>query len=273
MVDFKKAAYDARRAILIPTKGRPKTLRKLLTRQPFLDHPSTFIGIEFDEEDLYDNVLTTHASKCRIVRYRNDDGITGVAREELRQAWLQDGGSEKYATVLPLDDNMFYTKESVDRLVACSRELNFGGVVPTIVSGEHPTAPHFQADRIELGHTTRKGYRVFPHTTVIYWAIPSTLYAQFEYPYDCCFDDIYLALWLMTEKKVTNWFVCRDAPFDKKRFEAGGQGNAAERAAKFGRGITRLATDFPSWMTTSIVQTRIPYARILEAVRGGKTGF
>lgn len=270
MVDFKKAAADARVAILIPSKGRPKTLLKLFQKQPFLNTNRTFVGIEEREFVHYRRVFDC-ADQVRMVLYTNFEGITGVAREHLRQQALKVG---TFDTFLPLDDNMFFTRASVDALVSASRAMNKMG--PSIVSGEHPTAEHFQADRIAQTETIRDGKwtgRVFPHTTVIYWAIPAALYAQYRYPPDCCFDDIHLALWLMTTVPNIKFWVCRDAPFNKRRFEAGGQGDAAARAYKFGLGICRLATDFPQWMTTSIVQTRIPYLRIQKAIADGKTSF
>ena len=257
---------SADHAVLIPSKGRPKALAKLFVSCPSLNAPHTYIGVERAELDLYTQVMGPLWSKVNVVVITNPDGITSWAREQLRRVAVKKG----YTRYVLSDDNCRFSGEALQALLD-AQALTHG-----VVAGSHKTAPHFQSDRIERGttHVVSEGKQllVYPHVGMIFWCIPGVYYREFRYPLDCYYDDVYLILWLAS-KGFTNFTACLEAVFDKHRHEPGGTGNDAQRVLKMAQGLQRLAWDFPQWMVSQWVQTRVPYTKIMEAAANGQNGF
>jgi hypothetical protein len=80
-VKIRKYSY----AVLIPSKGRPEVLLKTLRAQPFLNRPSTFIGLEQKELKAYRKVRDEFW-KISYVLYDNPVKSGTLARELLRQS-------------------------------------------------------------------------------------------------------------------------------------------------------------------------------------------
>lgn len=252
-------------AVLIPTKGRPRSLGKLFAACPSLNSSSTYLGVEPEELELYQPVLST-LNDVVVVPVYNADGITSVARQTLKRA-AQGRGYRQYVLT---DDNCRFSNQSLRSLLRAHRR----GGRHCVMAGSHPTAKFFHQSQIQrTGRVDRVSkLTIYEQVGMIYWCVPAELYDRFDYPPDCYYDDVYFILWCLTQG-VTNFKACLEATFEKHRHEAGGTGNAADRVAKMGRGLTRLALDFPQWMTPQHVQTRVPYTRMIKAVRNGQSGI
>lgn len=252
--------------VCIPSKGRALQLRKLFTKCQTLNDYNTFIGVEVQELDEYQNVLGVLANKVRWVTVDNPRGITSYARQQIKVAATQYQKCDYYVLT---DDNCIFDDQSLRRLLRAQANLE----EPSVMSGAHPTAVHFHADAIKATSVeTSTGDTIYRQVGMIFWSIPGDLYRKFKYPDDCYFDDVYLIFWLLTQG-FTNFWACLDAPFNKHRHEAGGTGTVPERVRKMGLGFMRLAQDFPQWMTPSILRTAVPYTKLLEAVKAGKTSL
>lgn len=266
-------------AVLIPSKGRPKQLADLFKRCPMLNAPSTFVGLD-DVHMFSDGIVDAPydalfreggvADKVRVIGIYNKDGYTSVAREKLRLIAVK----LKYERYVLADDNCQFDNHGL-RALLMAQTMTKG-----VVGGMHPTAPHFHADQIAetLEHHTFKisdreafGLRTYEQVGMIFWCVPGAEYTKFRYPDDCYFDDVYFIMWLLA-KGFTNFRCCMEAAFNKHLHQPGGTGNVASRIRKRGIGFARLATDFPQFMTTGILQTRVPYKQIVRAVKAGKTG-
>src|SRR3990167_7250962 len=104
------------------------------------------------------------------------------------------------------------------------------------------------------GHTVG-GFRFYRKIGMMFWVFPHELYSKVQY-YDPlmleardvgCMEDHSIALALLRLGH-TNFVVCMDAPFKKKRFQPGGQGSTAERAKKIGQAWMRLGQLHPMYM-------------------------
>ncbi len=253
--------------VLIPTKDRPKSLQKLLQSCPSLNRNTTFIGVDVEEDDAgdipydYHQVLEKYAPDARVVLIDNPGGYTSVAREQLRLAAMKEGGAGRYVLA---DDNCLFTNTALANLLRTNSAWS-----NCVMAGGHPTAKHFHAEQIAKTSEMRSGLTSYAQVGMIFWCVPHLLYKKFSYPDDCYFDDVYFILWCLANG-FTEFRSTLDAPFNKHLHEPGGTGTAAERIRKRGQGFVRLATDFPQFMTTDILSTRVPYRRIIKAVKEGK---
>jgi hypothetical protein len=233
-------------AVLIPSRGRTDVLAKTLKRMPFLDSPDTIIGYEVREHEHYGALLD--ATGIHQVSYANPEGSVAVARENLRQAVVRYGKDYRYVVVT--DDNARYTREALYNLVATAATLPHRGQGPSadwnVVAGMHGTAAHFDRGRLHTA-TTHLGFRSYQQFGMIFQCYPISLYEAYSYPPDAYgLDDRHLILWLLDRGLPADAFrVAMDAPFTKARYMTGGQGTTHERAIKCGKGIARLAADFP----------------------------
>jgi hypothetical protein len=246
IVQLGKVTYPF--AVLIPSRGRADVLAKTLKRMPFLNSPDTFLGIEYGEWSDYEDVFADYADKPYIVQYHNPEGSVAVARENLREAVVRHGTSYRYVVVT--DDNARYSREALYNLVATAAALphrsEFADGRWNVVAGMHGTAAHFDRGRLHTA-TTHLGFRSYQQFGMIFQCYPMSLYQHYSYPPDAYgLDDRHLILWLLDRGLPADAFrVAMDAPFTKARYMTGGQGNTHERAIKCGKGIARLAADFP----------------------------
>lgn len=256
-------------AVCIPSRGRPDTLRKTFEKMPFLDSPDTFIGYEGAEELQYGPLLS-HTSVYQL-KYENPNGSVAQAREFLRQEIVTRASTYRYVVVT--DDNARYTREALHNLVATAATLPrradpFGHW--NIVAGMHNTAPHFDRGRLHT-EETHGGYRSYQQFGMIFQVYPMGLYLDYKYPVDAYgLDDRHLILWALNAGLPERAFrVAMDAPFNKARYQPGGQGTPQERALKCGKGIARLASDFPLFVGAA--GTMSIKWRTLLALRDGLT--
>jgi hypothetical protein len=207
---------------------------------PFLKSPDTFLGIEFNE--LMDYKTALLGSDVTVVSYKNPTGSVAVARECLRQEVVSQRRAD-YRYVVVTDDNARYSQESLFTLVSTAATLP---VQPCIVAGMHSTAMHFDRGRLHT-QETHCAFRSYQQFGMIFQCYPMGLYREYTYPPDAFgLDDRHLILWALHRGLPERAFrVAMDAPFTKARYMAGGQGTPLERAVKCGKGIARLASDFP----------------------------
>jgi hypothetical protein len=237
-------------AVCIPSKGRADVLAKTFAKMPFLNSPDVFIGHEgTDAEDAaYRPVL--RGKECYVLRYENPEGSVAQAREFLRQEIVTRASSYRYVVVT--DDNARYTQEALYNLVATAASLPSRGYSKdghdawNIVAGMHGTAEHFDRGRISAAKTYG-GFRSYHQFSMIFQVYPMDLYKAYRYPPDAYgLDDRHLILWALDLGLPADAFrVAMDAPYTKARYMPGGQGTPIERAIKCGKGIARLAADFP----------------------------
>lgn len=251
--------------VLIPSRGRPAQLAKSLTKMPWLSAYPTYLGIEEDEAKVYEDALrkATIANTYTRVYYHNPAGSVALARERLRARAVRDGHYDYYVVT---DDNAVHASE--DALLALVRACH-EWPKPCIMAGMHNTAAHF--DRGKIGKVeTVNGLRSYPSVAMIFQCYPHALYAGYRYPEEAFgLDDRHFFLWCLA-MKVTEFRVCMDAPFTKARYQEGGQGSVDVRAAKTGRAIARLASDFPKFVGAQGT-LRIPWQMLITAVRAGGT--
>ena len=250
--------------VLIPSRGRPEILAKSLRKMPFLNSVSVLFGIEKKESDIYrKQVLERLVPQARHISYVNDKGSVAVAREQLRAAAIR---HKQYDRFVVTDDNAVYTRKSLDNLVRASAEWP---TQPCIMAGAHSTAPHFDRHRIADSSQVISGLTSYANVGMIFQVYPRQVFEDFQYPFDSYgLDDRYFALWLI-DQGVRDFRICLDAPFTKSRYQGtGGQGTTPERAWKCGKGIARLASDFPA-MVGATGTLRIPWQLVFD-MKGGK---
>lgn len=264
MLAVHEGQSDTPFAVLIPSRGRAAVLAKTLKRQPFLDAPGVYFGVEAKE--FPDYACLHRLRHAVVVQYGNPTGSVAVARENLRLALMKDsqhGASQFYTHVVVTDDNAAYTSDALTALVAATRAYARMCGRPVVMAGMHPTAPHFDRHRIAKTKLSVDRFTSYEHVAMIFQCYPMDLYKTYTYPSDAYgLDDRHFFLWAIAHG-VRDFRVCMDAPFKKSRYEAGGQGSIEERATKCGLAIARLATDFPQYVGASGT-LRIPWQFVLE---------
>lgn len=261
-------------AVCIPSRGRADVLAKTFAKMPFLNSTDTFIGTENTEAELAAYRPVLEGKEVYRVTYQNTEGSVAVAREELRRTVCAHATSYRYVVVT--DDNARYTQEALHKLVATADSLPSRGYTKAgddrwnIVAGMHGTAEHFDRGRIGAAET-HGGFRSYHQFGMIFQVYPMGLYRDYHYPEDAYgLDDRHLILWAMNRGLPAGAFrVAMDAPFTKARYMPGGQGTPIERAIKCGKGIARLAMDFPLLVGA---KGTFPIAwQMALALRDGKT--
>jgi len=244
-------------AVLIPSKGRPEVLLKTLRAQPFLNRPSTYIGIENAEEKKYRKVQKEF-KRITWVRYNNPVASGTLAREELRKAATA-VGYERYVVT---DDNTRFSQKSLLTLVHASFVYP---IQPCIVAGVHGTAEHFDAGRIKRTLETHDGLRFYKKRSAMFWALPHKFYSKMRYTVDeGCMDDVQVTF-AAFDQGITAQVVCMDAPFAKKRYNPGGYGGINERVRKVGLALVRFSKTHPDYMAK--VRVTFPWTQIEKTLK------
>ena len=250
--------------VLIPSRQRAGILAKSLKKMPFLDDAGVYFGIERNEVDDY--TCLVGLTRATVLRYDNPTGSVAVAREWLRQRAAGDG---KWSYAVVTDDNATYTAESLQTMVAATAAYTATLNKVCIMAGMHNTAAHFDRNLIEH-KTTVGGYRSYPNVAMIFQCYPMSVYQRYTYPAQAYgLDDRHFFLWAL-HSGIRDFRVCMDAPFNKSRYQPGGQGSIAERMTKCGHAIEVLAHDFPTYVGASGT-LRIPWQFILRMVEGNVT--
>lgn len=243
-------------AVLIPSKGRPEVLLKTLRAQPFLNRPTTYIGIEIAEVSRYRTVMREF-NHIRWIRYDNPVNSGTYAREQLRQVATHD----HYDRYVLSDDNTRFTEQSLENLVRASFVYP---KQPCIVAGMHGTAEHFDSGRIKNTIETHKGLRFYKKRSAMFWVLPNALYKRMDYIIDGgCMDDVQVTF-AAFDMGITTQVVCMDAPFQKKRYAPGGYGGIGERVKKVGIAIQRFAQTHPQYMAK--VRVTFPWTQIEKSL-------
>lgn len=251
--------------VLIPSRGRASILAKTLKKMPFLNAEGVYFGIEHRELEEYQHVLLA-APKAKCVVYNNPTGSVAVAREHLRKTAV---GAHKWQYAVVTDDNATYTIDALQGLVAATAAYKAIIGRTCIMAGMHNTAPHFDRNlitkKIKVG-----GYTSYPNVAMIFQCYPMYVYVAYHYPEDAYgLDDRHFFLWAI-DSGISDFRVCMDAPYNKSRYQPGGQGSIDERMEKCGKAIARLATDFPRYVGANGT-LRIPWQFILKMETGGQT--
>jgi hypothetical protein len=250
--------------VLIPTRGRADLLAKTLKKMPFLDDTGVYFGVEERERKSY--AYLDRLKRATVIAYDNPAGSVAVARERLRHVAVA-AGKWRYAVVT--DDNAAYTVDSLQTLVAATAAYERTLNKPCVMAGMHNTAAHFDRNLIPKKMTVG-GYRSYPNVAMIYQCYPMSLYKDYVYPYDAYgLDDRHFFLWAI-KQGIREFRVCMDAPFNKSRYQPGGQGLIAERMEKCGHAIECLARDFPA-LVGATGTLRIPWQFILKMADGTMT--
>src|SRR6478752_9483203 len=220
---------------------------------PFLDSPNVVIGLEKIEWEQYkwmDSPLDRPGGARNHYRllYDNPTGSVGVAREELRQFALIEFPDAQWFVLT--DDNAKYTEDSVIRLVNAAESVSRYYKREIFMAGMHSTAPHFDRHAITKSQNTIDGYRTYAAVGAIYHAVPRSWYERYAYPPRCfALEDRHMFMSAIKAGfRYGDFRVCMDAPFSKSRYQAGGQGNIAERMIKCGWSIEQLAHDHPEYV-------------------------
>jgi hypothetical protein len=237
-------------AVLVPTKSRPDTLTMLFRRNINLNNKNTYVGIEKEEAEQYRPWRKEYGDKCSIVWVYNPTGMPGNAREALRYAATEVG----YRRYLTLDDDFVFSDLSLRRLMYVQEQEN-------CFMAARAQSELMLRDAIAQG--TKYSFEgkiltTFEAYSTSCWIIPDFIYEEFQYPQDCFNDDVFLALWAVTQKKFTTFRMCREATvqYSLKRFAPGGGGSPSARIRKMALGMLQLAEYYPdlaepSWMKTS----------------------
>ena len=249
---------SGRYAVLIPTKGRPDSLRKVLEAQPFLHRSNTFIGVENAEKKLYRKVISDYP-KITWVFYDNPVGSGTFCREALRKT----ATTKRFERYVVTDDNTRYTLRSLQNLLHASYVYP---VQPCIVAGAHGTAEHFDAGRIKNTLETHDGLRFYKKRSAMFWALPHEFYSKMRYIVDeGCMDDVQVTF-AAFDQGILAQMVCLDAPFQKKRYQGGGYGKIGDRVRKVGIAIQRFARTHPQYMEK--VRVTFPWTQIEKNLEG-----
>lgn len=266
MIATHEGQPDVPFCVLIPTRGRPDLLAKMLKKMPFLDAKGVFFGVQRDEHEAY--TCLHELTKAKVVLLSNPTGSVAVAREHLRRHAVMAAGAAGWQYAVVTDDNATYTAESLNALVAATAAYQkFLNGRPLVMAGMHNTAPHFDRNLIQKKMKVF-GFTSYPNVAMIYQCYPMDIYARYTYPADAYgLDDRHFFLWAIAQG-VREFRVCMDAPFTKSRYQKGGQGSIDERAEKCGHAIARLATDFPRYVGATGT-LRIPWQFILNSEAAG----
>jgi hypothetical protein len=231
--------------VLIPTRGRWDRLAKTLKKMPFLDARGVVFGVEKQEHAQY--TCLHDLRHAQVITYDNPEGSVAVARERLRKFAIQLSEKSLLSYAVVTDDNAVYSMESLNNLVAATAtyERMCGRYV--VMAGMHNTAPHFDRNLIQKKIKVDR-FTSYPNVAMIFQCYPMALYETYTYPADSYgLDDRHFFLWAISQG-VRDFRVCMDAPFNKARYQEGGQGSVDARMEKCGRAIARLATDFPRYV-------------------------
>lgn len=247
-----------RYAVLIPSKSRPDVLRKTLEKQPFLDRPNTYIGVQEDQWKLYRPVRKDF-SHIQWISFANPTASGCVAREKLRASATAVG----YHRYIPTDDNCRFTEESLQNLIRASFVYP---TQPCIVSGFHGTAPHFDAGKIKKA-VRHGGLHFYEKWGAIFWAIPHSIYSRMAYPPDGGRMDDRFVSFAALRLGVSSWVVCMEAPYIKATRQSGGYSGAG-RSLMMGQSIVALSRDYPEYMSKIVVS--FPWQKIIENARATK---
>lgn len=241
-------------ATLIPSCKRSVPFMAMLQTQPWVaEDPDLFVGIEFAEQEFYEPILRRYPN-IRPVYYMNPIQSAAIPREHLRHRAVKEG----YHAYLSTDDNAFYTEESRDMLARAVLEHPHQ---PAIISGYHDFMAFRSGGAVPNGVMQVNGIRTYAGVSFPQVCIPHAVYNRFSYPTDIkCAEDLWFAMWCLREG-YTEWRICIDAPFAKRRQEAGGYGNSAERHRKSAMGMGRIMLDFPEM--AGHIRTTIPWSLIL----------
>ena len=248
---------------MIPSRNRASHLLRLFRRAPVLDTPSTFIGLERDDEIGYRSVLRTF-KRVSVVWVSNPRHTPGPAREQLRKAACSVGYDQYVLT----DDDVSFTSQSLTNLLAAQTAYEDAVGQSAAVSGFHSILRLYDQEAIERTSTHYGGYHTYQKVSFMMWAVPAPFLEQYTYPDDAgAIDDVYTGMaalrWGLTE-----WRVCVDAPFNAEpRWSAGGMGTEPERVKALGHSIARIAEDFPEYVSKDSVSTKFNFNRMIEMAR------
>jgi hypothetical protein len=244
--------------VLIPSKGRPDTLTMLFKRNPGLNNPDTYIGLELKEMSMYKDWYRDWGNQCTIVEVKNPTGMPGNAREALRKAAVWKG----YTRYVSLDDDFLFSALNLDRLL-------FAQAMENCFMAARAQSELMLRDAIAQG--TKYPYKdkyitTFEAYSTSCWVIPDFIYEEFQYPKDCFNDDVFLALWAITQRGFTTFRMCREATvkYSLKRFARGGGGAPADRIRKMALGMLQLAESYPEIAEPSWMKTSFSWRKIVE---------
>jgi hypothetical protein len=243
-------------AVLIPTKGRVETLSDMFDRCPELNTPDTYISIENEEKELYQKGRANLFNKCTLVYFDNPGGFASNAREIIRKAAVV----KRYKGYLSTDDNAKFNSKSLRALLLAFETEQ------CVMSGMGQPALWHQ-DAINKGKVYNiNGFQftTFEAFSSVHWIIPHHLYREFTYPENSSNDDVYFALWAILRKNYTNFRMCLEAKYSKKRFMPGGHGNNNERLKKMALSMYQLACDFPEVADNRWMLTKFPFSKIIK---------
>jgi len=240
-----------------------------LTKQPFLNLKSTLVGIQNDQWEMYSKVRSKFAN-ITYIRYDNPGGSTVVAREHLRRSAVAIG----FKRYVCADDNTQYTQQSLVNLVQASltfkKSVVVGGMQGSLDMNAKPS--RFDEAYVKKSGFTKGGMRFYRKIGMMFWVFPHELYSKVQYcaidyaPLETmgCMEDHSIALALL-RTGFTNFVVCMDAPFIKKRFQPGGSGSLLQRAQKIGMAWIRLGRAHPDYMAH--VRMIWPYAKFYKMAK------
>lgn len=231
--------------VLIPSRGRWDTLIKTFNHMPFLLQEDTFIGIQKDEWPKYAKRNHPWYGQAQPVLFDNPQGSVAIAREHLRRAATR---VNKYEWYVCTDDNARFTEDALVALVCSADAYQRQTKKLTFMAGMHSTAKHFDRHAIARGVATVENYRTYRAPGFIFHAVPHAWYTKYAYAPGCfALEDRHM-MFAAIRAGHREFRVCMDAPFTKKRYEEGGQGDIEKRRWNCGRAIEQLAHDFPEYM-------------------------
>ena len=232
ITDSKSSKY----VVTIPSKGRPDTLAKLMNKMPFLNNPSTLIGVEYGEIGIYSQFIEDHPS-VSVVYYYNNRHHSGWMREILRQVTYKYFSPIDYLVMA--DDNAYYDEQSLKNLIY------YSAIHPTkvIMSGAHKMSrQHFYKKICDAA--AAKGEHSVRKYGGILIAFPTEFYR------DNYSQDPYLPAWPANHAAIAAILhgyelrMCIDCIFTKTRHQAGGVGNNTQRELKAAWTQSRLSATF-----------------------------
>jgi hypothetical protein len=241
--------------------NRVPVLTETLTRQPFLNRPSTFIALHDDQWKQYRSVRKQWP-KITYFSYPNPYGSVSVMCEHLRRAAMET--DDPFSRYVRADDNASFSEQSLHNLVRASmiypkQPVVVGGMQGSDKANAKPS--RFDESYAKRSGHTVAGLRFYNKIAMMFWCFPHELFSKLRYPLDRgCMEDHYAALTCL--RMGATFVTCMDAPFKKKRFRPGGQGNFTERAKKIGYAWIRMGEMFPEFMGE--VRMVWPYAKFYK---------
>jgi hypothetical protein len=208
----------------IPTKGRPDALYSLFASDVSLNHPSTFIGMEYSEQELYDPVFNKYPNVTRVY-YNNSFRIDALPREFMRQIVYTFCNPDYY---LSSDDNLYIDRKHIQHL------LDVAGKYPdkALISSTNSMARH-HFYKAECEAAVQKGETTVRRFGGQFMCLPRDFYSTTALdPYLSYGYENYLAM--VAILKGYDLRLCVDAVHKKIRNQAGGNsgGVDGDRATK-----------------------------------------